>query len=158
MPRTNVDRLQERCDTVEATIRRLHTTDSLLRVNTGQVYNDISANLMAKLNGRLAINRKDSTELVEITNQFELARSTFSSSYNDYEKSISSLTKIDCKSHPAEYYAQLLVARDSRHELAISVEGLNSLVSDYRVAVEKLQTYLKQNDQSGQADDTEVAQ
>ena len=48
MPRTNVDRLQERCDTVEATIRRLHTTDSLLRVNTGQVYNDISATYFEK--------------------------------------------------------------------------------------------------------------
>lgn len=157
-PQTTVDRLQERCDTVEATIRRLHTTDSLLRVNTGQVYNDISANLIAKLNGRLAINRIDSTELVEIANQFEQARAIFSSNYNSYEESIASLTKINCKNNTAEYYAQLLEARENRQKLAVSVEDLNNLVSDYRVAVEKLQGDLKKNNQRDQADSTEVAQ
>ena len=76
---TPVDRLQTRCDSVQATIRRLHTTDGLLRVNIGQTYNDISARLMARLNGRLALNRIDSARLVEITNQFESTRLTFNS-------------------------------------------------------------------------------
>ena len=141
---TPVDRLQERCDTVQATTRRLHTTDGLLRVNVGQVYNDVSAQLMARLNGRLALNRIDSTRLVEISNEFESARLTFSTAYNEYEKALSSLLKIDCKSRSTEYYAQLLIARDARHKLSISVQGLNDLVIDYRVAVEQLKEDLRQ--------------
>ncbi len=146
---TPVDRLQERCDAVQTTIRRLHTTDGLLRVNIGQVYNDVSAQLMARLNGRLAINRVDSTRLVEITNEFESARLTFSSTYNEYEKALSSLLKIDCKSRSTEYYAQLLIARDARHKLSVSVQELNDLVSDYRVSVEQLKQDLRKSPEAG---------
>lgn len=140
---TPVDRLQARCDTVQATIRRLHTTDGLLRVNIGQVYNDISAQLMARLNSRLALNRVDSTQLVEITSDFESARLRFSSTYNEYETAVSALLKTDCKARATEYYAQLLIARDARHKLSTSIQELNDLVSEYRVAVEQLKEELK---------------
>ena len=142
---TSVDRLRVRCDVVQTTIRRLHTTDGLLRVNVGQVYNDISARLMARLNSRLALNRIDSTRLVEITNDFETARMKFSTTYNEYETAVSTLLKIDCNARPTEYYAQLLIARDVRHKLATSVQDLNDLVTDYRVAVEQLQEELRKS-------------
>ena len=144
---TPVDRLQARCDSVQATIRRLHTTDGLLRVNIGQTYNDISARLMARLNGRLALNRIDSARLVEITSQFESTRLTFNSTYNTYEGAVSSLVKIDCNARPTEYYAQLLITRDARHKLSTSVQELNDLVSEYRMTVEKLRHELNSSEQ-----------
>ena len=142
-PQTQIDNLKWRCDSVQSTIRRLHTTDGLLRVNIGQVYNDISFQLMAKLNGRLAVNRVDSAKLVEITNEFESGREEFSEAYNDYEESVASLLKLNCQKNTAEYYAQLMVARDMRQKLAVSVEELNDTVVDYQVAVEQLKEQIR---------------
>lgn len=133
-----VDRLQAQCDTIQTTLRRLHTNDSLLRVNIGQMYNSISVRLMARLNSRLALNRIDSTRFVEISGRFDQERSTFSDSYSQYETSLSALIKIDCKARPTEFYASLLTARDARLRLSTSVQALNDSVREYQVAVEDL--------------------
>lgn len=135
---SQVSAIKRSCDSIQTVIRRLHTSDSLARVNYGQVYNDISSDLMAKLNSRMALNKIDATELINITNKFEDYRTLFSEDYNKYEKEISSLLKIDCKKDPAQYYRYLVSSRELRTQLASSVVRLNSTVADYRVAVEKL--------------------
>lgn len=146
---TVVDRLVARCDDIRGSLRRLHTSDALLRVNVGQTYNAISARLMARLNSRLALNRIDSLHLVEISSDFDQQRLTFSSTYNQYESSLSSLMKIDCKERPAEFYAKLLTTRDARLALAESVKAMNANISDYRTAVERLQTELSGGNDAG---------
>ena len=135
---TPVDRLQASCDTILGVLRRLHTSDSLLRVNIGQTYNGISVRLMARLNSRLALNRIDSTRFVEIAGQFDQQREDFSRFYSEYEAALSSLTKVDCKSRPTEFYAGLISARDARSRLATTVQSMNDSVSDYQVEVERL--------------------
>lgn len=146
---TILDNLTSRCDEIHGSLRRLHTSDALLRVNVGQTYNTISARLMARLNSRLALNRIDSRELVEISGNFDQQRSEFSSNYNEYESSLSSLIKIDCKSKPAEFYAQLITTRDLRLRLAETVKSMNASISDYRTAVEKVRTGLSGDQDEG---------
>lgn len=146
---TILDNLTSRCDEIHGSLRRLHTSDALLRVNVGQTYNSISARLMARLNSRLALNRIDSRELVEISGNFDQQRSEFSSNYNEYESSLSSLIKIDCKSKPAEFYAQLITTRDLRLRLAETVKSMNASISDYRTAVEKVRTELSGGQDEG---------
>ncbi len=140
---TEVDRLQAQCDTIIATLRRLHTNDALLRVNIGQSYNAISARLMARLNSRLALNRIDSSKFVEIANRFDEERDRFSSAYSEYETALSSLVRIDCKTRATEFYAALLESRDARTKLSNSVKTMNDNIREYRVAVEVLQQELK---------------
>ena len=93
---------------------------------------------MARLNSRLALNRIDSLETVEIANRFDQLRVEFGENYNDYETAMSSLVKIDCKQKPAEFYAQLLTTRDLRLRLAETVKLLNGSISDYRTAVDRV--------------------
>ena len=62
--------LDRNCSSVRVAIKNIHTNDALTRVNVGQRYNSISTKLMARLNGRLAINKLDSSKLVNITNEF----------------------------------------------------------------------------------------
>ena len=135
---TVVDNIRGRCDSIQSSLGRLHTSDALLRVNVGQTYNSISVRLMARLNSRLALNRIDSLETVEIANRFDQLRVEFAANYNDYETAMSSLVKIDCKQKPAEFYAQLLTTRDLRLRLAETVKLLNGSISDYRTAVERV--------------------
>ena len=139
---TVVDNLRARCDDIQSSLRRLHTSDALLRVNVGQTYNTLSARLMARLNSRLALNRIDSRELVDISGKFDQLRGEFSSDYNTYESSFSALLKIDCKQKPAEFYAKLLSTRDARLKLADTVKQMNGNISDYRVAAEKVKAGL----------------
>ena len=136
---TPVDRLQANCDAIQGVLRRLHTNDSLLRVNIGQTYNGISARLMARLNSRLALNRIDSAKFVEISSKFDQQRNEFGTSYSEYESALSALTKIDCKAKPTEFYAALLMARDERAQLYTAVKSMNDSVREYQVAVEELQ-------------------
>lgn len=145
-----VERLKDRCDTILSTLRRLHTHDALLRVNTGQIYNGISVRLMARLNSRLAINRIDSTKLVEITGRFEDQRVNFADTYSKYEAAMATLVKKDCKANPADFYQSLILARDERTKLAAVVKELNSTVSEYRVAVEQLKQDIASNSQKDQ--------
>ena len=48
---------------------------------------------MARLNGRLAINKLDSSKLVNITNEFESTRLKFNSNYNDYDTAMTDLQR-----------------------------------------------------------------
>lgn len=140
---TPVEAIHRNCDTIQPIMRRLHTADSLTRVNYGQIYNDISSALMARFNSRLALNRFDATKLIAITNQFEQHRAGFAAQYNDYERELSGLMKIDCRQNPAGYYASLIRAREQRAVVAKAVVELNTTIADYRVAVEKIAESLK---------------
>lgn len=140
---TVMSRLPARCDEIRATLRRLHTSDSLLRVNTGQSYNSISARLMARLNSRLVLNRIDGTKLVDIAAQFDRDRAAFATAYTEYETALSALLKADCKDRATEYYAAILTARDARLRLAEIVQALNASLRAYQVAVEELQSIMR---------------
>ena len=139
---TIIAQLEDNCDTIKTTLRRIHTNDALLRVNMGQMYSGLSSQFMARLNSRLAINRINSPELVDITGRFEEQRIEFSKNYTSYESAMSDLINTDCRNQPVKFYAALLKARDERANLSISVRAMNSRVSEYQVGVENLQQSL----------------
>ena len=135
---TPISRLQANCDKIHSTLRRIHTHDALLRVNIGQMYNGISVRLMARLNSRLALNRIDSSKLVEISNRFEEYRKGFTDSYSKYEAALSTVIRGGCKTYPAKFYEDLLTARSEREILAQNVKSMNDSIIEYQVAVEQL--------------------
>ncbi len=139
------EKIKSNCDSIKTTLRRIHTNDALLRVNIGQQYSSMSSQFMARLNSRLALNRIDSTELVGVTNQFELDRSNFSQKYVEYEAAMAGLIKTDCRNDPARFYASLLDSRDKRQELSKTVQAMNSSMNLYQVGVE----HMLQNMRSG---------
>lgn len=138
-----LDAIQANCQTIRTALNRLHNNDAIVRVNTGQVYNDISSRLMARLNSRLVLNKIDAAELVALTSRFEKGRSSFSSRYNEYEAALSGLLKIDCKTQPTDFYSHLTLARDTRLKLSSSVRELNDIIAEYGTKVEKIKERLK---------------
>lgn len=138
-----IGQLQSNCDEIRTTLRRIHTNDALTRVNIGQFYASTSTQFMARLNSRLALNSISSTELVDITGRFDNQRSELSYTYKEYEASLSSLIKIDCKERPAEFYALLLATRDARSRVAEVTSAANGLMADYQVGVESMQQGLR---------------
>lgn len=133
-----IDSVYNQCDIIRADLKQVHTSDSLMRVNIGQVYNGVSDKLMARLNSRLAVNRLDSTKLVAITSQYEATRADFASNFNLYDDALNKLLKIKCRDKPEEFYQQLVATRELRQELTGSSNQLNQLITEYRLEVEGL--------------------
>lgn len=134
--------IQAQCLSIRATISRIQHNDALLRVNVGQAYNTLSSQLMARLNSRLALEKIDSTHLVSIAQRFESERKQFATRYNNYETLLGGLAKSPCNEAPAQYYAQLVKAREARQDVGESVEVLHELIGQYRTAVEGLKGVL----------------
>lgn len=128
--------LRQNCSSVRVAVKNIHTNDALTRVNVGQRYNSISTKLMARLNGRLAINKLDSSKLVNITNNFESARLKFNSNYNDYDTAMTELQRASCLDNVADYYQKLIVARDARNRLSEDIKTMNDLLIRYREEVQ----------------------
>ena len=72
-----IDAIKANCQDIRGNLSRLHYSDAILRVNTGQAYNDISSRLMARMNGRLAVNKIDAADLVYLTSRFVKGLSLF---------------------------------------------------------------------------------
>ncbi|MBM3210552.1 hypothetical protein FJZ39_04420 [Candidatus Saccharibacteria bacterium] len=127
-------KITQDCTRLQATLTQLNANDALTRVNVGQDYEVVASRLMAPFNSRVALNRLDSVQLATITSRYETARQAFSSRYQIYDQSLRSLQQIDCTSEPAEFYAELLTARESRRAVNESVGALNGLIDEYRTA------------------------
>ena len=110
--------LNRNCSSVRVAIKNIHTNDALTRVNVGQRYNSISTKLMARLNGRLAINKLDSSKLM------------------------TDLQRANCSNNVADYYQKLTVAREARNKLSEDVKILDELLVRYKEEVQVIKNSL----------------
>lgn len=127
-----IARVRERCFPVQSSLRRLHTSDTLLRVNMGQLYESISTKLMAPLNSRLSLNKFDSSAMVSSTVNYDRQLDAFRQSYRDYESLMVRTVAIDCSKHPGDFYESLSATRDARDKLHQDAVVLLSIIQQYR--------------------------
>ena len=134
---TQISRIKARCVEVRASLNQLHTTDALLRVNRGQIYESLSTKLMAPFNSRLILNRLDGVELVSITTEYNRQLESFRNNYQEYEKSLASTLAIDCRVEPERFHQALSDARMKRKATHDATVTLGESISKYREAVQK---------------------
>lgn len=143
-------RIVANCVSAKASLQRLHRSDAQLRVNRGQLYEFVSAKLMAPLNSRLAMNSLDAADLVSTAAEYETALQQFRATYKTYEESLSAALRIDCTRQPSEFYEAVVVARQNRslaHEAVIEVgrlaqefyQSFGQFDSSYRAALRSVQ-------------------
>lgn len=115
------------CNQIKTRLRQLRVNDALLRVNYGQVYESISANVIAPVNTRLITNGLKPVELIAISSDYDKNLAQFRKTYLSYEEKLSDLLSQDCNTHPAEFYRVLNEVRNLRQrsgELLRQVDGL----------------------------------
>lgn len=140
----HTQRIIRSCTAAKASLERLHRTDALLRVNRGQLYESISTKLMARFNGRVALNRLDGSTLVTITTAFEKALQSFRQNYQIYDEALSSALRIDCNTKPEAFYYATLEARDKRTRVNQDVQVLHASIREYQSAFDQFsQSYEK---------------
>ena len=131
-----ISQIQTNCGTIQSSLTRIHANDALQRVNRGQLYESIAANLMAPFNSRVSLNRLDSTTLVSITNNFQIHLSDFRSTYQTYEQLLSATMKIDCGKDPVKFYQSLEQARTARADVYQATARLTTDIKQYKHAFE----------------------
>lgn len=135
---TQIFGIQENCLKSKAALERLHTADTLLRVNLGQRFENISLRLMAPLNSRVALNGLDGVALTKLTVEYNQALKQFSASYSKYDTSVSTAIKTDCVKDPVGYYQKIEQARADRTRVHASSEAATKLLGEYRNAFDVL--------------------
>lgn len=128
-------RIQTNCVSIKNTLTQLHATDTLLRVNRGQVYESMASKLMDTFNSRLASNQLDNKAMVTVTSRYRSAFDTFRADYITYEQKLSATIKMDCTSNPASFHRSLLDARAARAVVHTDIQRLHRVIDDYRSSV-----------------------
>lgn len=133
VPMTNehIQRIKDNCQQANRTLRQLHASDALLRVNRGQLYDLLSTKLMARMNSRLALNRLDASGLVVVTADFDRTLGEFRTRYRVYEEQLSATIKIDCREKPTQFYNGVQEARELRGKVYESVRKLTGYIVEY---------------------------
>jgi len=137
-----IQRIRENCLSAKATLKQLHASDALLRVNRGQIYESISIKLMSKFNGRVANNGLDNSTFVSVTNRYNLALDDFRSHYIKYEEHLSAAIAVDCLKQPVSFYDAVSVANSDRIKVHSDITKLNQAIDQYRSSLTQFENNL----------------
>lgn len=140
MDEAHVERIRANCGSAKTTLARIHASDALLRVNRGQLYESVSTKLMANLNSRIALNRLEGAELIQIASDYERQLQKFRIDYQAYEQQFSQLLRIDCDKQPVQFYDTVASVRDKRAAVRDDVSGLNDEMKVYLEAFTRFET------------------
>ena len=130
-----IEHIRSNCTSIKSTLNQLHSSDALLRVNRGQVYESMASKLMDPFNSRLSDNRLDARATSAVTASYRTALNSFRNEYKEYEEKLSSAIRIDCINEPELFYATIEEARVNRAKVHDDVIKLHRYIDDYRSAV-----------------------
>lgn len=127
----HIQRIVANCSQATRTLTQLHASDTLLRVNRGQLYELVSTRLMARLNSRLSLNRLDGSKLVSVAAAYDKALTNFRSRYDTYEDQLSVAIAIDCTKRPVAFYDAVTKARELRALVHVATTDLTKYTNEY---------------------------
>lgn len=131
----HIDRIKSNCQSALGTLSRIHANDAPTYVNRNQTYFSISDKMMARLNGRLAFNRFDASQLVRTASNFDTMLADFRSAYRQYDTAMAELVRMDCRKQPVSFYQKVGEVRQLRQKVNDASDQLKSLIDQYRSEV-----------------------
>lgn len=128
---TTLQSIQQNCVPLQGTLQQLTYSDTALRVNQGQYYEEISTKLMATMNSRISLNNYDGGNLISIAADYAKQIDEFRTRYTTYANALTATRNDDCSKDPQGFYDDLVTARNDRQDLRKVVIKLNALVNSY---------------------------
>jgi hypothetical protein len=132
MTEQHIARIRSNCVEAQSSLNQLHTTDALLRVNRGPLYELISTKLIAPFNSRVALNKMDGTNLTVIAADYERELAAFRTNYKTYEEAMSKALKINCVNQPVAFYDSVVDARAKRKVVHENTINLKDIIQKYK--------------------------
>jgi len=145
MNESQLSLIRNSCSSAKATLNQLHTSDALLRVNRGQVYESMSTKLMDKFNFQVESSNFIDTQLVDSTNSYKTLLDKFRADYILYEEQLSLAISIDCSKQPVSFYDAVALARTERLQVHTDVIELNKAMSQYQTSLNQFEINFQTN-------------
>lgn len=130
----HLNRIRTNCVSAKNTLAQLQTSDALLRVNRGQLYEYMTTKLMSRFNTRLGNNGYDNRSLNAVTDYYNGVLAQFRTDYQSYAEQLSTALKVDCSADPAGFYSAVQNAREKRSQVHQDILRLNQNLGEYRSA------------------------
>lgn len=140
VPSLNIlpEQISGSCLTTKNSLNQLHSSDALLRVNRGQIYESMHTKLMEKFDQRLASNNINNDQFKTISQNYSSALNSFRLNYIAYEEQFARTLNIDCNKQPKQYYNAVIKTRDLRSGVHNDVVKLNELIDQYLLILDQL--------------------
>jgi hypothetical protein len=132
-----IELIRNSCSSTKNTLNQLHSSDALLRVNRGQIYESMSTKLMDKFNSRVSSNGLDNSGLISATNNYGTTLNVFRTDYITYEKQLTSTITIDCSKQPVAFYDAVTLARTERNQVHTDITKLDQSIDQYQALVDQ---------------------
>ncbi|MDN5275433.1 MAG: exported protein of unknown function [Candidatus Saccharibacteria bacterium] len=126
--------IRANCLPIKNTLKQLHATDALLRVNRGQQYESMTTKLMERLGTRLVANGLTVAPLSDGLTEYNKTLAKFRTTYQSYEEQLASTLRIDCTKQPASFFQAIESARTKRTAVHDAVLDLHKAIDTYRAA------------------------
>ncbi len=139
MTEAHIAKIRSNCIEAQSALTQLHTSDALLRVNQGQLYELISTKLMAPFNGRVALNKLDATKLITVSTAYDQELMAFRANYKLYEEAMSRTLKINCINQPVAFYDSVGETRDKRKVVYNNSIDLKTYIQKYKAEFDALE-------------------
>ena len=139
---TERGRISQNCGSIQQSLRQLQVADSRTRVYLGSIYEVILSDFMSPLATRIANNglsvSESGSDLIMQESDFSVSRSSFSSSYIDYQRALEGLVNYDCRMDPDGFYERLESVREQRADLAALVAQMRAKLDAHLASVHGL--------------------
>ena len=139
MTEAHIAKIRSNCVEAQSTLNQLHTSDALLRVNQGQLYELISTKLMAPFNARVTLNKIDGTKMIDVSNDYDRELAAFRINYKAYEEAMSRTLKINCLNQPVAFYDSVNEARTKRKITHANILNLKTNILQYKAEFDALE-------------------
>ncbi len=139
MSEGKINLLRATCLTIQSSLDRVHSNDTLARTRLGYSYEAISSKLMAPMNSRIALNKLDGINASLVSIKFNSQLDNFRLAYQDYSEELNKAIHMNCHKYPVEFYAKIESSRAKREKVREITDELFQLISQYREEIVKIQ-------------------
>ncbi len=140
-----LNQVKTTCLSTQGAMRQLRTSDALLRVNRGQIYELMSSKLMAPFNTRLQNNSLDARAFDDTTSRYDVTLDSFRTDYQAYDQQMATALGIDCTKDPGRFYDAVVAARAKRATVHEDVQKMNGYIDSYGQLVKYLLSATAEN-------------
>ncbi|HSE29185.1 MAG TPA: hypothetical protein VLA77_01195 [Candidatus Saccharimonadales bacterium] len=137
----------ERCDIIKQSLDKQRRRDLVSRINRGRDYQNLIDQQQA-LTDRVRNNGLDYVKFEQRLSELKVAFDNFRKSYTAYDDGLSTLTAIDCKKEPANFFGQLLAVRALRSDVGQKSLLIKDILSLQRDLIVNLRLELQQVEES----------
>lgn len=123
--------ISRNCNEIKTTLQQLEYADTLTRVNQGQLYEEVSSDLMAPMNSRIALNHFDGSALLSTSATYARQLSDFRTAYQAYGDALRVVLQDNC-ADSTKFYTKLMSARQARFKLGDATKTLNDSIKTYQ--------------------------